>query len=346
MSLNTRFKKQSDGVRLKTVYINGITYKITIEKDVWSRKVSNATYHWIKETEKGRKIPFRWGKVAMIESLSDDGDSNTIHSHPSNIHNNISEDESVVTCDKCGRIYNSRSGYYKHSKTCVEEPSNIRSTEPITIREGETVSIETPVTASAQNVTVFNNYGNLQNNVNIREIGKENAKWLTSQILYEAIQHMPSAVQNLIEKKHFNDEFPENKNLRIHTKRDIDKRISVWENGRWKIRDSKQTFYKVLLDIHDILSDALDEDEFSSDSESETDSVHARRGETEDERHTRIQIANLRRAERFVNKLQRIRPLWKQVQDKIDDQDKRMELWEDLKTLLLDRQLALEQGFD
>lgn len=326
-----RFHKHSDGTRKRHVVIRNEVYVLTVHESNWSKKSSRAATHWIHSAKEGRILPFRWGTYEKLDMSPDELDD--------------------YVCGSCGKHLSTRSGMYKHTRRCKLVVARAGSSDdgpfdnPRTdegwkgnenvIHTGDTYSVENPPTQ--QTVNVIHNYGNLQNNVTIRELGKENARWLTSQILYEAIMNMPSAVQNLMEKKHFNKDFPENRNLRIHTKRDIDKRISVWENGRWTIRDSKQTFYRVLVDIHDILSEALDEDGDDDDSDSD---------ETDDEKHTRKQIKRLRQADRFINKLQRIRPLWKKVQDKIVDPEKRMEMWEDLKTLLLDRQLALEQGFD
>lgn len=149
---------------------------------------------------------------------------------------------------------------------------------------------------------------------NLRNYGNENPKWLTSRLLYQVLSDIPRAIPKLMEKKHFNDEFPENKNLRIDTKKNINKRIQVFEDGRWKLKDSKHVFYKVIVDMYDILSEALDEDDY------------------------------YRHSQRFMKKVQRIRPVWDMFRETMKNQKGRIDYWEDLKTLLLDRHLAMEQN--
>jgi hypothetical protein len=200
------------------------------------------------------------------------------------------------------------------------EQKAIESSQPIFVNE-------------AQNIVTTNNTQNyyIQNHIEIRALGNENPKWLTPTLLTQAILDINRAIPKLMEKKHFNDDFPENKNLKVANQRDINKRLQVFENGRWRLRDSKQTFYRVLVDIYEVLSDALSE-EASIDGESDLPE----------------EVKNFRRSERFLRKVERIRPIWEDFVRRYEDEDKNMrdDYWEDLKTLLLDRQLAIEQGFD
>jgi hypothetical protein len=288
-------------------------------------------------------------------------------------------------CVNCSKIYKSKGGYYKHKIKCskliqnqkiinsLNQPSaqgewrkgtedfeeNIIIESPYKVKDGNFVkdSVAESVRGTEGSVEckgVNNNPTNLPNNINIsnneainiqnntyniviRSLGKENPRWLTSTLLFQAISDIPKAIPKLMEKKHFNDEFPENKNLRVDTKRTLDRRLRVFEDGRWKIKDSKQTFYRVLVDIYDILSDALE-----GDNEEEQESTE----ELEEEKYTKKEMSKLKKSQKFIRKLERIQPLWESLKDKIQDERCRNELWEDLKTLLLDRQIEIEQGFD
>jgi hypothetical protein len=68
----------------------------------------------------------------------------------------------------------------------------------------------------------------------------------------------------------------------------------------------------------------------------------------EDDEDVPDEIKEFQRSQRFMFKMRQIRPVWKTFQDKIEGYDKELldEYWEDLKTLLLDKQLGIEQGFD
>jgi hypothetical protein len=246
--------------------------------------------------------------------------------------NTTSQSYSVSTtkfcCRNCGIIYKTRSGLFKHQKHCVSPKTDlVVSSETSPMNSNSATAIQQTTNFNNTNHTTHNNQRILiQNNIQINDIGNENPKWLTSQILFQALSNIEKAIPKLMEKKHFNDDFPENKNLRLNTKRDVNKLLQVFEGGRWRIKDSKQTFYRVIVDVYSILSDALidtqSEDEIAED------------------------VREARRSQRFLQKVQQIRPLWKEFESKLQSQDKETmeELWNDLKILLMDRQLAIEQG--
>jgi hypothetical protein len=219
--------------------------------------------------------------------------------------------ENTIVCSYCKKTFKYKSGFSKHKKQCKGSLSNqIIPSNPETGIQEQT-----------------------------RTFGKENPRWLTSELLYGVLSHIPSAIPIMMKTKHFNDKFPENRNLRIDTKRNLDNRLQVFEEGRWMVKGSKQTFYKVLINICDILSDALEEDEKVNQDPLDPDSEN-------EEQHIGREIRRLRNSNRFLQKINRIRPLWEKFREQIREPSQRVDLWEDLKTLLLDRQLAIEQGFE
>lgn len=214
-------------------------------------------------------------------------------------------------CESCGILYKSRSGLYRHTKRCKtyldKALTNIRETTTTT------------------NVNV-----QINNNIQVRNLGEENPQWLTSKILNQVLADIGSAIPRLMEKKHFNDDFPENKNIRVTNLRDMNKFLQVFEGGRWRIRDSKYTFYRVINEIYDVLSDALT-DEVDSDDDTISE-----------------QVKLTRRSQRFIEKVNKIRPMWEKFEEGLTNADPKImdELWKDLKILLMDRQLAIEQGVE
>lgn len=75
---------------------------------------------------------------------------------------------------------------------------------------------------------------------------------------------------------------------------------------------SRYTFYKTTLDIYDILMDCLESKKKSSD--------------------------------KFIQQILKMKILWKKLQEQIRESSTRISLWEDVKTMLLDKQLELEQS--
>ena len=312
-----RFINDSSGNMRRIVFVSpGVYYIITIPCANWNRNLSKIVSKAIVNLKKGHIWNLEIGTITQITDPS----------------KYISLDMNHI-CDKCNRRFKTNQGYTRHRSKC-------KSINIVIQRDtGENNLTQTSQPITAQNVTIQNNTYNIQNNIVIRNIGKENPKWLTSKLLYQIMNDIPKAIPRLMEKKHFNDDFPENKNIRVDTKRDINRRLRVFEDGRWKIKDSKQTFYKVLVDIYDILSDALEGDDSI-----EMDDISTI--EDDDTRYTKEEILKLRKSQRFINKLKNIQPIWEDFKDKTQDDSCRNELWEDLKTLLLDRQMAIEQGCD
>jgi len=324
-----RFTKNNESNNYeKRVILGESVYRIQIPFDKWNVLHTKSIQRWVARNKDTPDQPFQWGTFMKETTVS-----------PTMVSENL--------CERCGMKLGCFKTKCRHMASCTATPtamiveSKSSSSSTIINAGTEQISVESSALSSsqpifvneAQNIVTTNNTQNyyIQNHIEIRALGNENPKWLTPTLLTQAILDINKAIPKLMEKKHFNDDFPENKNLRVANQRDINKRLQVFENGRWRLRDSKQTFYRVLVDIYEVLSDALSE-EASVDGECDLPE----------------EVKNFRRSERFLKKVQRIRPIWEDFVRRYEDEDKQMrdDYWEDLKTLLLDRQLAIEQGFD
>jgi len=79
-----------------------------------------------------------------------------------------------------------------------------------------------------------NNSTNIINNIHINNYGEENLEMLTDEFKERCITRPFYAIIDIIKKIHFNDDYPENKNMRIVNKRD--NKIQVLTDGKWKYR--------------------------------------------------------------------------------------------------------------
>jgi len=295
---------------VKRYIINNQVYSVSINIDDWDKNTNKKVLRWIQAHEKCLTSPFPHGILTYEPDITPD----------MLIHN---------LCENCGKILHTLKTKSKHMESCTSKKGTIMRVEDELSNPRTTT--ETSITNNNNNNIQTQNNVYVQNNIEIRDFGKENPKWLTTTLLHQMMDNIYRAIPTMMEKKHFNDAFPENKNLRMSTTKDLNKRIQVYSDGRWHYRNSKQTFYKALIDIYEIMSDALSEDDID-----------------EDDEDVPNEIKELKRSRRFMYKMRQIRPVWKTFQDKIDDYDKSLmdEYWEDLKTLLLDKQLGIEQGFD
>ena len=363
----------------KTVKIRGIDYILQVNRESWNDMTSKAISRWLRSVTKNSDTPlhFRWGKICDPQRTNQINDETHQPIKSEYVTRKVgdkshqSATEILPTtqwgCAGCGRSYESRSGLWKHENICeafkrwLTESKIILTSNKEGGKEGESVnnivethSIDTTTTttqsnlsSNTQGVTHINNIQNNQSitnqtiHINIRDFGNENPNWLTANTLYKIIGNVDKAIPMLMQTKHFNEKFPENMNLRVNTKGDVNHRLQVREGGKWRIRDSKQTFYKVVIDMYEILSDALnEEDEAEAEPEGETE-------KTNDISHP--EVSRAKRSAKFMEKVKMIRPLWEGFKTKMDelhDPELMTELWEDLKTFLLDRKLCIEQETD
>jgi len=355
----------------KKANIRGIEYLLQVNQDSWNDMTSKSISRWIRSVNKNPDTPlhFRWGKLYdprqtnQIEHLSDETSRPIKSENTIRITGDEKDDIRIPLFDKwgcagCGRNYESRSGLWKHENSCESFKKWLTESKIIITsnkEEGDDKNIvesySTQSTQSTHSTTAHQSattqINNIQNNqsitnqtihINIRDFGNENPNWLTANTLYKIIGNVDKAIPMLMQTKHFNEQFPENMNLRVNTKGDVNHRLQVREGGKWRIRDSKQTFYKVVIDMYEILSDALnEEDEADEPDESAAADI------------SHPEVSRAKQSAKFMEKVKKIRPLWEGFKTKMDelhDPELMTELWEDLKTFLLDRKLCIEQEDD
>jgi hypothetical protein len=85
---------------------------------------------------------------------------------------------------------------------------------------------------NTQNNTNSNN--TINNTIHINNYGEENLEMLTDEFKEKCVTRPFYAILEIIKKIHFNDDYPENKNMRLVNKRD--NKIQVLDDGKWKYR--------------------------------------------------------------------------------------------------------------
>jgi hypothetical protein len=79
-----------------------------------------------------------------------------------------------------------------------------------------------------------NSNNTINNTIHINNYGEENLEMLTDEFKERCITRPFYAIIDIIRKIHFNDDYPENKNMRIVNKRD--NKIQVLTDGKWQYR--------------------------------------------------------------------------------------------------------------
>jgi hypothetical protein len=256
-----------------------------------------------------------------------------IHKHPdvkstfpygvlrNEIHINI-DDVLDNCCEFCGKKLLSFKNKRKHMKICNHN-SKTDITKVENIREPSTKDSSITNITNNNNITINNNNTYVQ----ICDYGNENQKWLTKDVLRCLFLDRKQAVKHLIRNRHFNDRFPENQNIRIDNKNNINKRLQVFSKGRWRVRDTKPVIDLAFINTHEIISDLLNVDEPSYDDD-----------------HQSQVIKEFQSTDKFQSMYNKLLKKWEDFGKCLEDDDKEFqEYWEYIKTLLLDRKLLLDQ---
>jgi len=304
------FKKNDVGV-YKYVTVNNIHYHIVIPYSIWDTTPHNKIKDHIKYWKKNPHIHLKYGNVDIVDVIPED---------------------KVYRCEECNKLYKTRSGHLKHIETHHLAPKP--STEIVEPTNERTVAPVTNITNNTQNINI--------NLPPVRNFNDENPKWLTHDLIMRVIQNIPTAIPNLIREKHFNDKFPENQNIRLDNKRNIKKRLRVYDEGRWKIEDRPNVEYKVIEQVYDVLREFIEmmrEDADDADHDEIDEDLSPI-----DKRIAHI-TRRIRASEMRSMRVRRLLRDWEPFDDKIQgDYDKVVEPFKDrIDTFLLDNELRLEQ---
>ena len=169
-------------------------------------------------------------------------------------------------CDYCEESFSTMANKRRHELHRCKENTNI-SNSIITKQENKIKKLEKAMekqrkemakhielllTKVGNNYTTINNT-NTNNNIQLNNYGSEDLSHITDALKTYLIKHPFGAIQQLIEKIHFNRDKPENINLMITNKRD--NKISVYEDGKWVYRNKKKTIKRLIDNKYYILDD-------------------------------------------------------------------------------------------
>ena len=114
-------------------------------------------------------------------------------------------------------------------------------------------------TNNTQNNTQNNDHSTNKtiNNIQINNYGEENLEMLTDEFKVNCVLHPSLALIDIVEKIHFNDDYPENKNIRILNKRD--NKIQIRNDGKWCYHSKDKAIRYTLEDCNDKLEQFYEE---------------------------------------------------------------------------------------
>lgn len=316
----TRFQKNKENECYeKRIIIDSIVYVVSIPIDRWKYNTQKQVSRWIKQHPKldGR---FPFGTLTKQGGISE-------------------TDVEAHRCEYCSKILSCFRSKVRHMNKCTfkeKECTNLVIINPSS--EGVLTNERTVINNNNTTNNIVNNNG-ITVNIQINSFGKENPKWLTERTIGYIFQDNAKGLASLIKAKHFNDDFPENQNIRIDTKNNINKYVQVHQNGKWRLRQTKPTLDSLLLSSQDLVTDILDtehDDEEIEYNEDDPQSVS--------EQHIHKTIRDFQNTEYFRDRRPRLVQKWVNVHDILADQgEEYKKIIMSIKTAMLDRNLVESQ---
>ena len=155
-----------------------------------------------------------------------------------------------IICEFCDKSFTRTYGLTCHLKKCKMK-KNIESEKDEKIKEKnneiqELKKMVEKLLVENKNTTITNNNTNTTNNnttnniININNYGDEDTKYITSDYILKLLKNRPAkTIPELIKYTHFNDDHPENQNIKITNKKEP--YIKVRKNDKWELQDKDET---------------------------------------------------------------------------------------------------------
>ena len=246
MAQRTRIHQLPGGNYCKYITIGEYNYRIEIKQEHWVKnktKVQNNIDYWKKCALKGDIRPFEYGTITKV-----DGDDTQL---------------CKFKCDLCDKTFNHSGNFSRHRKTCIIKHDKHNEKDKYVYNNEEhnnDIDITTNIRDYAQsshnttnttnnhshnttnNTTNNDSYNTINNPINhfhINNFGFENPRWLNADVLRRGLldYEYKFLFHRMLKQKHFNDKFPDNKNIRVcKDDEKVHKRINIFEENKWRVK--------------------------------------------------------------------------------------------------------------
>lgn len=132
-----------------------------------------------------------------------------------------------LQCPTCKEIFNSQPSKSRHvtAKTCVA---------PIQPMENTNEQLFVHSSHNANNLNHSNNTTTINNNITINNYGHENTDYITDELLLKCLEAQASGVKVILESMWFNDEHPENHNVKLYSLKQA--LVHVVKDNEWNVQ--------------------------------------------------------------------------------------------------------------
>ncbi len=164
--------------------------------------------------------------------------------------------EKTYDCEFCGRKFNSSGNKSKHKNLCKKKNDIIQ-------RNNNEIQYNNTQNNNITNNTTINNINNgVVNNITINAFGKENIDYMFNHPNYlnfmkKCLRNNASGILEYLEKKHFNENCPENLNIKKLVKKD--NFIETYDGKKWLLRLSQEVIEELFENIENDFTDFINE---------------------------------------------------------------------------------------
>ena len=172
----------------------------------------------------------------------------------------------LLKCKYCDKLYKHKQSKWKHEQKCKEKnkQSEIDLLKQFLEEKDNIIKqiLDKNEKLMKQLIKLSNNTGNNNNNninshnkIIINAYGCENIEYITEKVLKKLVNKPGTAIPTLLKMIHFNDKYPENKNLKVTNIHDP--YIKVHDGDAWKLKNKGDIIEDIIINKRDILDGAV-----------------------------------------------------------------------------------------
>ena len=155
-------------------------------------------------------------------------------------------------CSKCDETFNTHASKRRHELHRCKEMVEINKI--IKDKNKQIEKLEKKVDKLTDKIGNTTNIQN--NNIIINSYGKEDLSHITDKIKDQLLKIPYCSIPKLIETIHFNDDMPQNKNIKYPNKKE--NILSVYEGDKWVYKDKNKTINDLIDSKYNVLDDHFD----------------------------------------------------------------------------------------
>lgn len=224
-----------------------------------------------------RKFPCRKKEKSKINS----------NKYITNILNNTDDEqkkseivtENNIKCPYCSNSFSQKSNLYRHLRdNCRKNKDGRKNINSELLEQKKITNIlekkyeeikkeieqlkgsnrpNNSIVNNSNNNINSNNTNNITNNITIVAHGKENIDNIDAEDILQALKAGLHAIPKLAEMIHFNDKYPENRNIYISNM--SRSHCNVYDGNSWVLIDIKDAIADLYLDKYNLMGDKMDE---------------------------------------------------------------------------------------